>query len=93
MLLKTPGIGPKSADLIVASRRHSRLNSEHLKKMGVVLKRAQYFITCNELEAFRSARNLKPEFVRQLMLSGQKMTDAVQLHLFQSAEILYPSIQ
>jgi putative DNA modification/repair radical SAM protein len=93
MLLKTPGIGPRSADLIVSSRRHSRLNSDHLKKMGVVLKRAQFFITCNELEAFRKVRNLKPEFVRQLMLTGQKSADAVQLPLFQSAEILYPSLK
>lgn len=47
MLLRIPGIGVKSAGRIVAARRESRLEFEHLKKMGVVLKRALYFITCN----------------------------------------------
>ncbi|MDD7738779.1 MAG: putative DNA modification/repair radical SAM protein [Fusicatenibacter sp.] len=45
-LLKVPGIGTKSAMRIVNSRRSSRLSFEHLKRMGVVLKRAKYFITC-----------------------------------------------
>jgi putative DNA modification/repair radical SAM protein len=90
LLLRVPGIGPRSADLIVTSRIHSRLNSGHLRKMGVVLKRAQYFITCNELEASRNSLNLKPEIVRHLLLTGQKPSDAVQLPLFQSAEMFYP---
>ena len=45
-LLRGPGIGPKSAMRIVKSRRSSHLSFEHLKKIGVVLKRAKYFITC-----------------------------------------------
>ena len=45
-LLRVPGIGPKSAMRIVKSRRGSHLSFEHLKKIGVVLKRAKYFITC-----------------------------------------------
>ena len=45
-LLRVPGIGPKSAMRIVKSRRSSHLSFEHLKKIGVVLKRAKYFITC-----------------------------------------------
>ncbi|MDD6571661.1 MAG: putative DNA modification/repair radical SAM protein [Thermoflexaceae bacterium] len=47
MLLRIPGVGPKSAQRIVNSRRYGRIDFEHLKKMGVVLKRAHYFITCN----------------------------------------------
>lgn len=47
MILRIPGIGPKSALRIVQSRRYGRLDFPHLKKMGVVLKRAHYFITCN----------------------------------------------
>jgi len=47
MLLRIPGIGVKSAQRIVRARRNGSLNFEHLKKMGVVLKRALYFITCN----------------------------------------------
>ena len=46
MLLRVPGIGPKSAKRIVACRRGAPLSFESLKKMGVVLKRAQYFILC-----------------------------------------------
>ncbi len=46
-LLRVPGIGPKSARRIVTARRHGRLDFSILKRMGVVLKRAKYFITCN----------------------------------------------
>lgn len=46
-LLRVPGIGVKSAQRIVKARRTANLRFEDLKKMGVVLKRAIYFITCN----------------------------------------------
>ena len=46
LLLKVPGIGPTSAKRIIQSRRYGTLSYELLKKMGVVLKRAHYFITC-----------------------------------------------
>lgn len=46
MLLRVPGIGVRSARRIMAARRVSRLGYEELKKLGVVLKRARYFITC-----------------------------------------------
>ena len=46
-LLKVPGIGNKSAWRILQSRRFGHLDFSSLKKLGVVLKRAQYFITCN----------------------------------------------
>lgn len=46
-LLRVPGIGVKSARRIVAARRIGRVDFLDLKKMGVVLKRAVYFITCN----------------------------------------------
>lgn len=49
MLLRVPGIGVKSARLIVASRRFSKIGFYQLKKIGVVMKKAQYFITCCEL--------------------------------------------
>ena len=49
MVLRVPGIGVKSARFIVASRRFSKLGFYELKKIGVVMKKAQYFITCNEL--------------------------------------------
>ncbi len=46
LLLRVPGIGVKSARRIINARRFGRLNFEDLKKIGVVLKRALYFITC-----------------------------------------------
>lgn len=45
-LLRIPGVGVKSARRIVAARRFGSLTFDDLKKMGVVLKRALYFITC-----------------------------------------------
>ena len=46
-LLRVPGIGPKSAGRILSARRQQHLGMAELKRIGVVLKRAQYFITCN----------------------------------------------
>ena len=46
-LLRVPGIGYKSAGRIVKARRWGCIGFEDLKKMGVVLKRALYFITCS----------------------------------------------
>lgn len=46
MILRIPGIGPRSAGRIMKARRYGRLDFDTLKKMGVVLKRAHYFITC-----------------------------------------------
>ncbi len=46
-ILRVPGIGVKSAQRIIRARRSGNLNFEDLKKIGVTLKRALYFITCN----------------------------------------------
>lgn len=48
MLLRVPGIGVTSAKRIVAARRTRSLDMSALKRMGVVLKRAKYFIECGE---------------------------------------------
>ena len=47
VLLRVPGIGVKSAQRIVKARRNGNLCFEDLKRIGVVLKRALYFITCS----------------------------------------------
>jgi len=47
MLLRVPGIGQISARKIIAARRIGALDFPQLKKMGIVLKRARLFITCN----------------------------------------------
>ena len=46
LLLRVPGIGYRAAGRIVKARRHAALDFDDLKKIGVVLKRALYFITC-----------------------------------------------
>ena len=73
-ILRVPGIGVKSAVLIVNSRRFNRITSYHLKKMGVVMKKAKYFITCGELTSAFSQpiigiNELRPERLRPLLLS------------------------
>ena len=71
-LMRVPGIGSKSALRIIQSRRTGALSFESVKKMGVVLKRAQYFITCNgklyhpfRLEEHYITRQLTGEIARQ----------------------------
>ncbi|EGD48752.1 Radical SAM domain protein [Ruminiclostridium papyrosolvens DSM 2782] len=46
LLLRVPGIGVKSAQRIITARRVGRLTFDNLKKIGVVLKRAGHFLTC-----------------------------------------------
>lgn len=66
MLLRVPGLGVKSAKMILTARRYSRLGTSHLKQIGVVLKKAQYFIRCNELPT-RTINEIKPENVRRIL--------------------------
>lgn len=72
MILRVPGIGVKSAKLIVTSRRFGRLDAFRLKKIGVVLKRARYFMICPGLP-LRTIQELTPAGVRQLL--AEKSTD------------------
>ena len=83
MLLRVPGIGTHSVQLILMARKHNRLNSSHLQKMGIVMKRARFFITCNELRS-QNIQDLKPEIVRQLLLDKKTIANdgAIQLKLF-----------
>lgn len=83
MLLRVPGIGVKSAKLIASGRRYTKIRLEHLKKMGVVMKRAQYFIYHPDTPA--SLRRLYPEMVRPLLLAKPR---SHQLDLFDSSNTL-----
>lgn len=81
MILRVPGIGVKSAKLIVTSRRYSKLGWYQLKKIGIVMKKAQYFITCNELTV-KTINELRPENVRALLIpKPRKEKDLRQLEL------------
>lgn len=53
-LLRVPGIGPKSASRIVRARREAPLAAETLGRLGVVMKRARWFVTCSGVPAFPS---------------------------------------
>lgn len=81
MILRVPGIGVKSAKLIVAARRYGRLTSAQLKKIGIVMKKAQYFITCRELPV-NTVHEVTPEYVRRILTEPKKRkmaTDERQL--------------
>ncbi len=47
MLLRVPGIGVRGARSIVKARRQTTLGEAELKRLGIALKRARYFVTCN----------------------------------------------
>ncbi len=66
-LLRVPGIGPKSAERIVKARRTGRLDYDALKRMGVVLKRAHYFILCHGQQMFRT--RIEERFITNEMIS------------------------
>lgn len=86
MLLRIPGLGVKSAKMIIVSRRYGRIGTSQLKKMGVVLKKAQYFITCNEL-ACKTINEIKPEKVRQMLTQKtNKKEDPQQLKIIFEGE-------
>jgi len=79
LILRIPGIGVRSARLIVSGRRFSRVGLEELKKMGVALKRAKYFIYHRELPI--GLRTLYPEMLTMRLLAESK-TPLQQLSLF-----------
>lgn len=71
MILRVPGIGVKSAKIIVSSRKFGKLNSYQLKKIGIVMKKAQYFITCHELPT-HTINEVTPEYVRKILTEPKK---------------------
>ena len=66
-LLRIPGVGVKSAKLIIVSRRYGQLTAAQLRKMGIVMKKAQYFLVCKELPA-HTIHEVTPWGVRQLLV-------------------------
>ncbi len=76
MILRVPGIGVKSAKLILASRRFGKLNSMQLKKIGVVMKRAQYFIVSREL-SMHTINEIKPETIKGLLTNKKILKNSV----------------
>ncbi|MCC9136715.1 putative DNA modification/repair radical SAM protein [Pontibacter silvestris] len=68
LILRVPGIGVKSAKKIVSARRFAQLSFEHLRQMGVVLKRAKYFITCQAKSLHR--HDFDSQVIRRKILFG-----------------------
>lgn len=81
-LLRIPGIGVHSAKRIIAARKVSSLNYDHLKKLGIVLKRARFFITCQG--KFHGDASLDPVSMRTQLLTGSSAANSSyeQLSIF-----------
>ncbi len=70
IILRVPGIGVTSAKRIITARRHTSLRTEHLKKIGVVLKRAKYFIVTADDHKYAKKLQFSPTAV------GLKLADS-----------------
>lgn len=84
MLLKVPGIGVTSAKKIVSSRKFTKLSFETLKNIGVVLKRAKYFITCNGVY-YTNSSLFNKSYIQKLLEEPKdiKKINYKQLKLFE----------
>ena len=84
-LLKIPGIGQKSARKIISSRKYFKIEFNDLKKMGISIKRAKYFILCNG-KYFTNPSIFKNKFIEQNLILEDKtkkvMNTGIQLSLF-----------
>lgn len=77
MLLRVPGLGYKSAVRIVKARRLGTLDFPDLKKMGVVLKRAMYFITCSGKMMYPT--KVEEDYItRNLLHTGESLPEEVR---------------
>jgi putative DNA modification/repair radical SAM protein len=70
MILRVPGIGVQSAHRICNSRKFSKLNWEHLKKMGLQLNKAKHFIVCSSPDFER--KDYTSMQLKQIILSNGK---------------------
>jgi putative DNA modification/repair radical SAM protein len=82
-ILRVPGIGVKSARLIVQGRRFGTVRVEHLKRFGVALKRASPFL--HDPRRVGSFHEIRPERIRHLLASPP---ESLQLSLFPNAPLL-----
>jgi putative DNA modification/repair radical SAM protein len=84
LILRVPGVGVQSAQKIVSARKFGKLNWDHLKKMGIAVNRAKYFITCDSREFER--RDLTGTRIKQFILAESKSkylkNSGTQLNLF-----------
>lgn len=93
-LLRVPGIGVRSAQRIIKARIIQKLDFTDIKKMGVVLKRARFFITCKG--KYIDKLGASEGFVRtNMLMAGARLpaldTGYTQLSLFSPSQSLLPS--
>ncbi|NLY46252.1 MAG: putative DNA modification/repair radical SAM protein [Tissierella sp.] len=85
-LIRVPGIGVKSAYKIIQARRFRSIDFMDLKKLGIVLKRAQYFITCNGKHY--GIKSMDSEKIRKTLVYGNQINSGhEQLSLFDKVSI------
>lgn len=70
MILRVPGIGTKSTGKILMARKFQKLTLENLKKMGVAVNRAKYFVSFEGTNVFN--RFIDEQNFRNIILSGTK---------------------
>jgi putative DNA modification/repair radical SAM protein len=89
MLLRVPGIGPTSAKRIRTARQVSILGLDELRRMGVVLKRAQYFIVCKGFAGAHAGGGSRgrEQITRALIDPGVFNAGTEQLSLFSAPEV------
>ena len=84
-LLKVPGIGVISAKRIIVARREFNLTFDNLKKLGIVLKRARYFITCDG-KYFDQIKTFNQNFISENLLFLERVSlgsnDYIQTSIF-----------
>ncbi len=70
MLLRVPGIGEKSAKRILGARKTHSLDFEDLQRIGVVLKRALYFITCRGRMMYKT--KMEEDYIVRNMIDSKE---------------------
>lgn len=86
MLLRVPGLGYRSAGRIVRARRLGTLDFQDLKKIGVVLKRAMYFLTCNGRMMYPV--KLEQDYIaRNLLDAGERLPQEVRGMTYQQLSL------
>ena len=99
-LLRVPGIGVKGAKKIITARRTTSLTFQDLKRLGVVLKRAQYFLLCKGkmMEGVKVSedmvlRSMMSDSAKSLYYQYQMPQSVEQLSFFEQPKLTQEDVQ
>ena len=70
LILRVPGIGLKSTHKILQARKFRKLNWDHLKKIGIAINRAKYFLTCDSRE--KELKDISSASLKQIILKNSQ---------------------